>query len=54
MKKFKIRIRYLDEAQFEEWDDAVAFLAYALKGGINSIDVSTVEKNETEEENENA
>lgn len=53
MKKFKIRIRYLDEAQFEEWDDAVAFLAYALKGGINGIDVSTVE-DETEAENENA
>lgn len=51
-KQFRIRIRYLDEATFEEWDDAVTFLAYALKGGINGIEVSTVQEDAEEENNE--
>lgn len=57
--RFKIRIRYLDEAVFDDWDDAVTLMSYLLAGGVNGFEVSLEKKepelglNREEDEDEN-
>lgn len=58
--RFKIRIRYLDEAVFDKWDDAVTLMSYLLAGGVNGFEVSLERKdapelgmNREEDEDEN-
>lgn len=43
--RFKIRIRYLDEAVFDDWDDAVTLMGYLLAGGVSGFEVSLEKKN---------